>query len=194
MALNFVRYVNWSRKNMLIAACVLIALVALYRWSISPHLQFLQAAENYKDAAGQIEKTYKTIDTELQVNQKKLGEISERFQRERQEFFEISAARNFLEGLQSTVEKKQCFVETLKFLPMKQIAVKDGNSINIQQYQVNLSVTGRYMDIVRLLDSLQNIKQKVWIDMIDLRLKNQTTGYLVCGMSLSVYALKIEEI
>jgi hypothetical protein len=79
-------------------------------------------------------------------------------------------------------------------LPAKQIAVEDNNSVDIRQYQVDLSVIGQYQDIVRLLDSLQNRKQKVWIDTINLHLKDQTTGLLVCDLSLSIYALKVKEV
>jgi hypothetical protein len=57
-----------------------------------------------------------------------------------------------------------------------------------------LSVSGQYQDIVKLLDSLQNRKQKVWIDTINLHLKDQTTSLLVCDLSLSIYTLKVKEI
>jgi hypothetical protein len=59
---------------------------------------------------------------------------------------------------------------------------------------VNLTVSGQYRDIVKFLDSLQNRKEKVWIDMINLRLKDQTTGSLACDLSVSIYTLKIKEI
>jgi hypothetical protein len=179
---------------MMITALVLIALGALYRWSITPHLQYLLAAEKYGITAEEIEKTTKDINNELQISRQKLDKISEQFRQEKQEFFEIDAAQSFLENLQSTVEKKRCFVETLKFLPAKQITVGDGNSVDIQQYQVHLAVSGRYQDITKLLDSLQNRKQKVWIDTINLHLKDRAADYLLCDMSLSVYVLKVKAI
>jgi flagellar biosynthesis/type III secretory pathway chaperone len=179
---------------MIVAVIVLIALIALYRWSITPHLQYLLAADKYGIVTKEIEKTTKNIDKELQISRRRLDEISEQFRQEKQEFFEIDAAKSFLENLQSTVEGKRCFVETLKFLPAKQITVEDGNSLDIQQYHVNLAVSGRYQDITELLDSLQNRKQKVWIDTINLHLKDQAADYLLCDMSLSIYVLKGKEI
>jgi hypothetical protein len=179
---------------MVVAACVLIAMVALYNWFVTPHSQYLLAAEKYENVAEKIEKTIEIINIELQTNRERLDEISEQFRQKRQEFFEIDDAKSFLEDIQSKAEKKQCFVDSLKLLPAKQIAVEDNNSADIRQYQVNLAVIGQYQDIVKLLDSLQNRKQKVWIDTINLHLKDQTTGLLVCDLSLSIYTLKIKEI
>jgi len=194
MIRDYIRYTGWSRRSIGFAVCVLIAMVALYNWSVTPHSKYLMAAENYKKAALEIEKTNKIINAELQTNQKELDKISEQFRQERQEFFDIDAARSFLEDIQAKAEKSRCFVETLKFLPAKQITVEDNNYIDIRQYQVELSVIGQYQDIVKLLDFLQNRKQKVWIDTINLHLKDQRTGYLVCDLSLSIYALKGKEI
>jgi len=194
MIFNYVKYANWSRKNMIVAVIVLIALIALYMWSITPHIQYLLAAEKYEIVAKEIEETAKNIDKEIQMGRQRLDEISEQFRRGKQEFFEIDAAKSFLETLRATVEGRRCFVETLKFLPIRQITVKDGNSIDIQQYQANLTVSGRYQDITKLLDSLQNRKQKVWIDTINLHLKDQAADCLLCDMSLSIYVLKGKEI
>lgn len=185
---------GWSARNIVFAACVLVAVIASYNWFVTPHSQYLLAAEKYEDVAEEVEKTTEIINTELQLSRKKLDKTSEQFRQKREEFFEVDAARSFLEDIQSKAEKNKCFVETLKFLPATQIGVSDSNPIDIRQYRVNLSVSGQYQDIVKLLDSLQNRKQKVWIDTINLRLKDQTTSLLVCDLSLSIYTLKVKGI
>ena len=194
MILDYIKRIGWSRGNMIIAACVLIAMIALYKWFVMPHSRYLLAAEKYKNAAEEIEKTTRTIGAELQLSQKKLDEISQQFQQKRQEFFEVDDAKSFLGGIQTRVENSGCFVGTLRFSPAREIGVKDNNSIDIQQYQVSLSVIGQYQNIVQLLNSLQNRKQKVWIDTINLHLKDKTSGFLVCDLSLSIYTLKVKEI
>ena len=190
MILDYIKRIGWSKGNMIIAACVLIAMVALYNWFVMPHSRYLLAAEKYKNAAEEVEKTTRTISTEIQLSQRKLDEISQQFRQKKQEFFEVDDARSFLGGIQTRAENSGCFVDTLRFSPAKEIVVKDNNSIDIQQYQVNLSVFGQYQNIVKLLDSLQNRKQKVWIDTINLHLKDQTTSLLVCDLSLSIYYIK----
>jgi hypothetical protein len=194
MILDYIKHTGWSKRNMVMAACVLIAMVALYNWFVTPHSQYLLAVEKYENAAEQVEKTAKTINAELWLHQRKLDKISEQFRQKRQEFFEVDDAGSFLGDIQTKAKKSGCFVDTLRFSPIKEIAVKNDNSVGIQQYQVNLTVSGQYQDIVKLLDSLQNRKQKVWIDTINLHLKDPSRGYLVCDLSLSIYALKVKEI
>ncbi|MCX5633116.1 MAG: type 4a pilus biogenesis protein PilO [Phycisphaerae bacterium] len=194
MIFDYIKRINWSKGNIFAAACVLIAMVALYNWFAAPHVQYLMAAQRYETAANEVEKTSKITNAEIQTGQKKLDEISGQFRQKKQEFFGVESARSFLESIQSKVEKNRLFVDSLKFQPPKQITTYDGNSIDIWQYQVNLTVSGQYQDIVKFLDSLQNRKEKVWIDMISLHLKDQATGSLVCDLSLSIYTLKIKEI
>ena len=194
MILDYIKRIGWSRGNMIIAACVLIAMVALYKWFVMPHSRYLLAAEKYKNAAEEVEKTTRTISAELQLSQRKLDEISQQFQQKRQEFFEVDDAKSFLGDIQAKAEKSGCFVDALRFSPAREIVVKDNNSVDIWQYQVGLTVSGQYQNIVQLLNSLQNRKQKVWIDTIDLHLKDKTTGFLVCDLSLSIYTLKVKEI
>jgi Tfp pilus assembly protein PilO len=194
MIFDYIKRINYSRGNIFAAACVLIAVVALYNWFAVPHLQYLMAAQRYENAADEIEKISKITNAEIQIGREKLDEISGQFQQKKQEFFGVEDARSLLESIQSKAEKNSLFVDSLKFQPARQITADNGNPIDIRRYQVNLTVSGRYQDIVKFLDSLQNRKEKVWIDMINLRLKDQTTGFLVCDLSLSIYTLKVKEI
>ena len=79
--------------------------------------------------------------------------------------------------------------------PLKTKAVSENFKVHaaIAEILVNRGLADS-KDIVKFLDSLQNRKEKVWIDMINLRLKDQTTGFLVCDLSLSIYTLKVKEI
>lgn len=194
MIFDYVKYASWSKRNIAAAVFALIVMVALYNWFAVPHLQYLQAAQEYEGAADRVEKANKIINAQLQAGRRKFDEISERFRQKRQEFFEIDDARTFLGGVQAEAEKNLCFVDTLKFLPAKQVTTGDSNIIDIRQYQVNLSVIGQYPDIVKLIESLQNRKEKVWIDTINLCLKDTASGMLVCDLSLSIYTLKVKEI
>jgi hypothetical protein len=194
MILDYIKYKNWSRRNIVVAACVPIMMIALYNWFATPHLHYLQAAQRYEKTVGEIEKTSKIIGAEIQISQEKLDKVSKQFRQERMEFFGIDEAKSFLWNIQSEVEKNGCFVNTLTFSPAIQIVAKDDNSIDIQQYQVNLSVIGQYEGIVKLLDFLQSRKEKVWVDTIELRLRDNVTKLLACDLSLSVYSLEVKEV
>lgn len=193
MIKDFIRLQNFSRKNVVAVALVLISVIAIYNWFITPHSNYLMAAEKYTVATRAKEKTCRLIESELKLKQRKLDEFAGRFDSAKQEFFDAETARTFLAGIQSQAEKNRCFVNTLKFSPAKQIITADTNNIDIKEYQVNLGVIGQYADIVMLLDSLQNRKQKVWIENVRLQLKDPSTGYLVCDAVVSLYTLKVTE-
>ncbi len=194
MIFDNIKYQGWSKRNIFVAALVPIAVVAFYNWFVTPHLQYLQAAQGYEKVAGRVEETCKSINTKLLRGQKELDSVSGQFRQERQKFFEVGDTRKFLESIQSSAEKNRCLVDTLKFLPPRQVAVNNGASVDMQQYQANLAVSGKYQNIIKLLDSLQSGKQKVWIDTLNLRHKAQMSDILICDLSLSIYTLKVKEI
>jgi hypothetical protein len=190
---DLIEYRDFSGKNVVIAALVLIAMLAMYNWFAAPYSRYLLAAERYVNAANEMEKTKKLIDIELRIKQKKIDELSKNFELIRRDFFTVDDAADFLESIQAKAEKSGCFVDNLSFSPAKRVSAADSNAPDIREYQVNLSVVGQYADIVVLLDSLQNRQQKVWIDKLKLHLRDTVSGYLVCDVSLSIYTLKIKE-
>jgi hypothetical protein len=193
MIKELIRLQDISRRNVVAVAFVLISVIAIYNWFVTPHSNYLMAAEKYNIVARDMERTGKMIESELKLKQKKIDEITGQFDSAKQEFFDAETAKTFLAGIQSQAEKNKCFVDTLKFSPAKQIITADANNIDIKEYQVNLGVIGQYADIVMLLDSLQNRQQKVWIDNIKLQLKDPASGYLVCDAVMSFYTLKVKE-
>lgn len=190
---NLIRLQNFSRKNVVAVTLVLIAAIAIYNWFITPHSNYLLAAEKYTIASKAMERTGRMIESELKLKQKKLDEFSVQFDSAKQEFFDGESAKVFLASIQSQAQKNRCVVDTLRFSPARQIVTADMNNIDIKEYQVDLGVVGQYTDIVMFLDSLQNRKQKVWVDNIKLQLKDISTGYLVCDAVMSFYTLKVTE-
>ncbi|MFA6177126.1 MAG: hypothetical protein WC765_11170 [Phycisphaerae bacterium] len=193
MMKHLIRLQDFSRKNVTAVALVLIAVIAIYNWFVTPHSNYLMAAEKYTDAAKAMEKTGRIIESELKLKQKKLDEFAGQFDSAKQAYFDVETAKTFLAGIQSQAEKNKCLVDTLKFSPARQVITADTNDIDIKEYQVNLGVVGQYADIVMLLDALQNRKQKVWLDNIKLKLKDPSTGYLECQAVMSLYTLKVTE-
>ncbi len=193
MISDYLKNLRLSKRNVIAAACVPIALVAIYNWFISPQLNYIKAAHKYEYSADMVDKTNKYIDAEIQAGRLRLGRISQEFEQKKQEFFDMESARTFLGGIQSNAEKNKCVVDTLKFQPAQPVA-NNSNYIDVKKYQAVLTISGQYHNIVKLLDSLQNRKQKVWIDSIKLHLKDQMSGLLVCDISLSIYTLNVKEI
>ena len=188
-----IKYSDLSKRNALAAALLLICIVALYNWFISPHTQYLAAAQKYAEVMESTEKTGKLLNTELRLRRKKLDELTKQFELYKQAFFDINEAKNFLSELQSVAEKSGCLVTNLKLSPAKDIPVRNGGAIDVHQYQANISLLGNYGNIVKFLNTLQNRPAKVWVDSIDVGMKHAASGYLGCDVILSIYTLKVKE-
>jgi Tfp pilus assembly protein PilO len=187
------KYSEYSKRNILAAAILLIAFVAIYNWFISPQTRYLAAAQKYHETIDSREQTGKLLTAQLKLRQKKLDELTQKFESDKQVFFEVEDAKTFLTGIQSLAETSGCQITNLKLSPQKPIIVKDNESVDINQYQVNMSLLGGYGNIVKFLNTLQNRPAKVWIDTINISMKQASSGYLNCNMTLSIYTLKVKE-
>ncbi len=188
------KYSQYSKRNILAAAILLIAFVAIYNWFISPQTKYLAAAQKYHNTIDTREQTGKLLTAQLKNRRKKLDEITQKFESDKQAFFEIEDAKTFLAGIQSLAETNGCQITNFKLSPPRAINIKDNDSIDINRYQVDMGILGGYGNIVKFLHTLQNKPQKVWIDTIKLSMKQAaTTGYLNCDITLSIYTLKVKE-
>ncbi len=172
---------------------LLIGIIAMYNWFISPNTKYLAAAQKYSKMMDSTEKQSKIILSELELRRKKLDNLTQEFEQKKQVFFDIDQAKTFLSGLQSESEKSGCPVTNLQFRPLQNIAVKDNNSIDIGQYRIVMTFLGSYGNIVQFLNTLQNRPVKVWVDEINIGTKPSTNGYLSCDITLSIFTLKVKE-
>ena len=187
------KHSDCSKRNILAAAILLIGFAAIYNWFISPQTRYLAAAQKYRGTMDEREKIGRLITTQLKLRQQKLDELTQKFESEKQVFFETSQAKSFLSGIQSIAEMNGCQVVNLKLSPPREIGIKDNNSIDIRQYQADMSLLGGYGNIVKFLNTIQNKTTKVWIDTISVSMKQATNGYLNCNITLSIYTLKVKE-
>ena len=158
------------------AAIMFICTFAAYNWFIKPHTQYLKAAQEYRATIDSIEKKSESINKELTKQQKKLEELTCQLELQKQSFFNADQAKSFLTDIQSVAEKSGCLVVNLKLSPARDVAVKGSNSLDIRQYQTNMSVTGNYGNIVKFLNTLQNRTARVWVDSINISMKNAASN------------------
>jgi hypothetical protein len=187
------KYPVWLKQNAFAVAMLLIGIIAMYNWFISPNTRYLAAAQKYSQMLDLTEKQNKTILSELELRRKKFDNITQEFEQKKQTFFDIDQAKTFLSGIQSEAEKNGCPVTNLKFSPLKNVAAKDNNSLDICQYQIVMSFIGNYRTIVKFLNTIQNRPAKVWVDEINVGTTQSTDGYLSCDITLSIFTLRVKE-
>jgi hypothetical protein len=187
------KYPVWLKQNAFAVAMLLIGIIAMYNWFISPNTKYLAAAQKYGKMMDSTENQNKIILSELGLRRKKLDNLTQEFEQKKQVFFDIDQAKTFLSGLQSESEKSGCPATNIQFRPLQNIAVKDNNSIDIGQYRIVMTFLGSYGNIVKFLNTLQNRPVKVWVDEINIGTKQSTNGYLSCDITLSIFTLKVKE-
>jgi Tfp pilus assembly protein PilO len=190
------KYAGQSKRNALIIAILAIAAVAIYNWFVTPQTRYLAAAQKYKETVDSMKQASIIMSKNQKLNRKELDEHTQQFEQQKQDLFDVNEAKDFLANLQSAAEKSDCTVANLKHSSVREIAVKDSNSVSVYFYQnqVNMRFLGRYENIIEFLNTIQNRTAKVWIDSINISMKNITSNYLTCDTVLSIYTMDIKEI
>jgi hypothetical protein len=185
--------ISWSKQNVFSTAMLLISVLAMYNWFISPNTQYLSAAQKYRQIADKTEQQSRILYSNLGARRKETYNLSQQFETKKQNFFDVNEAKSFLSGIQSEAEKSGCLVSNLKLSPPKDMSTKDNNSLEIYRYQIDMNLMGNYLNIVKFLNTLQNRPAKIWVETMNIGLKNAAKDYLDCDLTISIYTLKIKE-
>jgi len=184
-----------SAKTAMLAALVLIGTVAVYNWIVTPHRNYLMAAQQYESAVGRLGRKNQTIRQNLAVKKSKLEELQEKFRETQLELFDPVEAGRFFTSIQTKSEEAGCIVSLLTFSPGSRATEKKHSKLNyyITKQQAILSVAGGYENIVTLTDKLQDISKKVCIDSVGINTDDQDTVHLECEMTVTIYVIHRKE-
>ena len=190
------QYTNQSKRNIPVIALLAIFIVAMYNWFVTPQTRFLASAREFKRTVEAMKRASIVMSKTQKLSRKKLRECTEKFEQQKQSLFDADQTKDFLANLQSVAEESGCVVLNLKHLPVKETVIEDNNSVSIHFYrnQVNTRLLARYENIVGFLNTLQNRTAKVWIDSINISMKDVTGSYLICDTTLSIHKLDVKEI
>ncbi|MCD4830858.1 MAG: type 4a pilus biogenesis protein PilO [Anaerohalosphaeraceae bacterium] len=195
MLLDKIKNVNWTPKNVLTGALTLIAMFGLYGWLTSPHSAYLMAAEQYEIAAKSLKTNHKILSSKLLRQEKQLADMQQEFNSSLKDLFSAKDAGQYLQSIQTITQQNGCRVDSLRFLPAKKILqTQQEEEINIDQYRTELSFVGGYVNIVKLISALQNRKEKVWIESLNLHLTDSRTGNLTCDLSIVIHTIQVKEL
>jgi hypothetical protein len=183
-----------SSKNVVLAAFVVIEVIALYNWIVTPHLNFLQTAQRYEAVADKLAKKTRIIGTNVKLRRKKLGQLQEDFKHIHIKLFDPVKAKEFFSDIQAMAEQTDCIIYSLNFSPTDS-AINAGQSeisSRITANRATFSVGGKYKDIIALINKLQNRSKQVWIDTISMEPVNRNSELLKCDMSIAIYVIYSE--
>ncbi len=181
-----------SKRSALTAAPFVIGAVALYNWVISPHVGYLHAMQRLEPV---MEKMAGELDALSEGLGEKLGTLrtlQTELAKTREGLFTPDESRQFRRDLQALVETTGCMMLAADFTQNEEEdpALEDPNTpVLVEASHADLTVAGSYEQIVSLLQTLREQRQKIWVDSCDLDLVDPRNGRLECRFGLTIYAI-----
>ena len=187
---------NRSSRGSVFAALIVIMCVAMYSRIVAPHLTYLHAAQNYDSAMDKIVEKNKTVARELEDKKAQLGKLREQYSQCQSFLFIPDEAREFFGDFQDIFEEAGCVVNSLNLVVNKSKSAGRGTEdiSGMASNSANLSVSGGYGNIMKLLEKLQYRTQKVWVDSFKIEVIDFASARLKCDMTITIYTIQDREL
>lgn len=181
-------------RSVLLASLVLIGAVACYNWFVTPHTNYLRAAQEYESTAEAMARKDRVITTGIAGKKKELARLQTEFAQARKLAFDIAGAKDFFNGIEAAAEKAGCMISSLNFPSTdKKSGVRRPKGFLRLKHAV-LNVLGDYTDIIALMDEFQNRPERVVIDSINIESNGKVPERLDCRMNVTIYVMQDEEV
>ena len=187
MLVNTIAKLNKSARNGISASLIIIAVIAMYRWTIPPHTNYLSSAKSYEYAINDMIEHSKIIKTQVELKKKELQELRENSSQLESVLFTPKEAKEFFSDLEVISVQSGCAVESLNFSAEK--TESSEKHIGIKIRSAIISVVGVYKDIEMFVGTLQSRTQKVWIDSIKMENLDETSSSVICDLTITIYQI-----
>jgi Tfp pilus assembly protein PilO len=184
-----------SSKNAVFTALVVIEAIALYNWIVTPHVNYLRAAQRYESVIDELAKRNQIINNNVTVKKKELEELQDKFRHVRIKLFDPVKAKEFFSDMQAMAEVTNCVIYSLNFSPTDSVIDTGQSEVSshITANHATLSVVGGYRDIVALINKLQGRPRQVWVDSISIEPVGNNTDQLRCDIEVTIYVIHGKE-
>lgn len=166
------------------ASLIVIAALAMYKWTITPQTAYLSAAKGYDSAVGKVVEQNRSIARQIEIKKKELQLLREDSAQLQSVLFTPEKAKEFFSDLQVFSEQAGCAVHSRNLLADRRNP--ENEHLGLVTKSAALSVVGVYRDITRLLTKLQSRTQKVWIDSIELRVLDPGSDKARCDLTVTI--------
>jgi Tfp pilus assembly protein PilO len=185
-----------SQQNVIIATLVIIGMIGLYNRVITPHRNYLQAAQKFEAAADNLTKKKQTIANNLKIRKKELAGLEEQLNSGFEMLFESIEAKEFFNNIQAVSEKTGCIMYSLTFSQTdSESGINDPNAnIHITTKGAKVTILGGYDNITALMNKLQENSKCVRIESVKIYSDSSFPDYLKCEMSVTIYITSRKEV
>ena len=185
-----------SQQNVIIATLVIIGMIGLYNRVITPHRNYLQAAQKFEAAADNLTKKKQTIANNLKIRKKELAGLEEQLNSGFEMLFESIEAKEFFNNIQAVSEETGCIMYSLTFSQTdSESGINDPNAnIHITTKGAKVTILGGYDNITALMNKLQENSKCVRIESVKIYSDSSFPDYLKCEMSVTIYITSRKEV
>ncbi|MHC4758008.1 MAG: type 4a pilus biogenesis protein PilO [Planctomycetota bacterium] len=183
--------IKHSYKNMMYISLVLIGVIAIYNWIITPHRNYIMAAQKHEQITSELEIKKKEVLNNIKSKRKELNSLTEQFAKANKMLFNPIEIQEFLDSIPMLVKGTGCNMDQLTFSSNSGKASKKTAKpdIGINSKNARLIVSGDYINITGLIKVIQDCPQKVYINEIKICPARNNSSQLKCDMNIIAYVM-----
>lgn len=182
------RELTRRHERALLAALFLVGLLAAYAWVISPHAALLQASQRHDLAMHRHVSACEAVNENLALQTETLQAL----RAERAAFsnlaFSPAGAKEFHNELQAWCREAGLAVMSLSYANDERLAPdgmrKAASAVVLRS--ASITVHGAYSGVVALLETLESLPQKIWIDGFQMTSAPSRPEWVACDMTVTI--------
>jgi hypothetical protein len=193
MRFNKLNELTASEHRAIAAALLIIGLLALHNWLISPQVASLRASQRYEQATSAAISKSKTVRQALDAKRRELEQLLARRTLLAEMVFQNAEAEQFFSELEPLCTEAHCIVLSFNHMDTQTSGRRDREDRSVERRMAMLSIQGGYNSIVSLMERLATCKRKVWIDKIDIMSGGGDSAGVTCNLAISIYVHREKE-
>lgn len=196
MALDSITKSSRSSRNALCLSIIIIGAVAAYNWIVSPHVNYIQAAQKLQKTTVVHARKNKIISEQTKTMKKELSQSQDRLDDLGNKLLDHTSAEEFFGNIDNVARQSDCIVRSLNLsLPVetRKTRLKTIHSRILEQ-SAKLTILGNYKNIVNFMKVLQGRTEYVVVDLTKIVPTRDESGRLACDADIWVYLIEKKDI
>jgi len=180
-----------QRKGVLAVALCLIGAVAVHNRVVSPHIGYLHAMQRLEPVLDRMAEELEAVDETREEKLSTARGLQAELARVREGLFTPEEAAAFTHDLPTLIENTGCTMSEVDLTSTGDSEQTDDPhaTVAVRALNVDCTVMGQYEQIVALLQSLHQRRQKVWVDSCEIDLLDPRGGRLKCRLGLTIFIM-----
>ena len=199
MLIEHLTRLDKSSRRAVYVGLVFIAGVAMYGWIVSPHVEYLQAVQQYGPALDKIIRKQSDIQQTLASRQHLLEKLRVQFEQAGSTLCTAEQMQQLLGQFQTMAEQVGGSLAQMDLSTEEPEVVigKRSDPAYVELFKAGLSVIGEYDSLVSFVEGLDNLDRQIYISSLDIELLkdarlSEHECLLKCDMVIEVYVIQKE--